>query len=198
MPNRNPLYFVGALLFAFVVTFGAGYSVGRGTASADALAANRRADSLVVVIGEREAALTAALAANDIVTDQIDRVKEKAVAPRARVRAVDLAAVPDTCRPLVQTILADADTVFVTDSTAIVKLEAQNAVLANELAGATTLLLKSRSELAQQAQRTSSAPPKKLLGILPRPALTAGYGATLADGRIYTGPQVGVSFKVVL
>jgi hypothetical protein len=197
VPNRNTLIAAGAL-FAFVVVAIGGYSIGRGSASADALAANRRADSLAVVIAERLPQTDAVLAGNTIVVDSAARLVAKGNAPKRRVQTVNVAALPDTCQPIVQTILADAETVFVTDSAALALHEAQNVRLTNELTETAALLEASRAELRAQSTRIQAPPPKKLLGLVPMPSLTAGYGATLVGGRVQTGPQVGVSFKVVL
>lgn len=196
MPNRKPLYFVGALLFALIVTFGAGYSVGRGSASAEALAANRRADSLVVVIAERETALSAALAASALTTDKVDALVARTTVPKARVRSVNVAALPDTCKPIVQTILADAETVFVVDSTALLERDAQVTRLTNELVKAEDLLFETRGELAKQALRTQAPPPKKLLGLIPMPTLHGGYGGTYSEGKLHTGPTMDIGWTV--
>jgi hypothetical protein len=195
VPNRNTL----AILLIALSVFGAGiagYSIGRGTASSEALEANRRADSLVVVLAGREVALAAALAASDLTTAKVDSLKVRSAIPKARVRAIDLATVPDTCKTIVKTILANADTVFVTDSTALHEREGQVTRLTNELVKAEDLLFATRKELARQALRTQAPPAKKFLGLLPPPALSIGAGATLSGGRIYTGPTASLAWRV--
>ena len=196
MPTRNTLATIVALSVLILGAGLAGYSIGQGSASKEALAANRRADSLVVVIAEREVALSAALAASAVTTTKVDSLKARTVAPKARVRSIDLATVPDTCKTIVKTILADADTVFVADSAGLQERDAQVTRLTNELVKAEDLLFKTRGELAKQALRTQAAPPKKLLGLLPPPALTIGAGATLSGGRIYTGPTASLAWRV--
>lgn len=197
MPNRNTLIAAGAL-FAFVVVAIGGYSMGRGSASAEALAANRRADSLAVVIAERLPQTDAVLAGNTIVVDSAARLVAKGNAPKRRVQTVNVAALPDTCQPIVRTILADADTVFVTDSAALALHEAQNVRLTNELAKTSALLEASRKELRVQSTRIQAPPPKKLLGLVPMPNLYGGYGATLVDGRVHTGPTASLGWKIAL
>lgn len=194
---RHSLAAALTVLVAAFALFGAGYSVGSGRADAQAAAANRTADSLALVLDLQSEITDQALEANRLAVAEVEKLKAKSVAPRARVRSVDLATVPDTCKTIVQTILADADTVFVADSTAIVRLETQNDSLASRLTVTNGLLLDAKIELREQAKRTERKP-RKILGILPMPNVTVGAGGTYSGGRIYTGPSTTVGWSVKL
>lgn len=196
---RHSLAVALTVLVAAFALFGAGYSVGSGRADAQAAAANRTADSLALVLDLQSEITDQALEANRLVVAEVEKLKAKSAAPRARVRSVDLATVPDTCKTIVQTILADADTVFVADSTAIVRLETQNDSLASRLTVTNGLLLDAKIELREQAKRTERKP-RKILGILPMPTVTVGAGATYdpADKRIHTGPSATAGWSVKL
>jgi hypothetical protein len=194
---RHNLAIALTAVVAVFALFGIGYSVGSGKADARALAANRTADSLATVLDLQTQITDQVLEANRLVVAEVESLKERSAAPRARVRSVSVAQVPDTCKAIVETILADADTVFVADSSAIARLESQNDSLASRLSVTNGLLLDAKIELREQAKRTERKP-RKILGLIPMPTVTVGAGGTYSGGRVHTGPSTTVGWSVKL
>lgn len=197
-PTRWSTGAVLAFAAAFFLTGAvAGYGVFVTRADGRAVEANQRA----AVEAERAVAAQAladsALEAHRLAVRKLDALEEKRAAPASRLASARTQPVPAVCDTIVQTILAAADTVIAVDSARIAVLEADNERLTSALTSAKASLASAEAELRLQSKRTETAP-RKLLGLVPMPKVSLGYGAVHTDGRVEHGPALTVGWTVAL
>jgi hypothetical protein len=186
-----------------------GYRLGGNQMTERAQEANRRA---LAAAGEAQAARAAAdLALEEhraavVWADSLEQARERAEARLAavRVRRVPLPeVVPDTCRVFavevdrLQEEVRTLEAIGRVDSVRIETLTQDNTRLARALSASQSALLGIEKELKEQSKRTETAP-RKILGIIPVPDITFGYGLTSDGSRTMRGAQVGVGYRIKL
>lgn len=181
-------------LTCFIAGAAAGSLLTR-TTDRDVAEANARAAVLAERLEAAEAVADAALEEHRIAVRELRTLEAKRAPAIERFRAPR--PVPAECDTVVREIRAEAERIIEIDSTRIAVLEADNGRLAEELSKTIDALADANRELREQARRTVKAP-RRLLGILPRPELTFGYGATYSEDRLRHGPQLTLGFKVPL
>jgi non-ribosomal peptide synthetase component E (peptide arylation enzyme) len=199
-------------LYAFVtyaVLVMVGYFAFATVTDARAAKANARADSMAVVARAEVERTAEVLATHDSLAAVLEALGRRAarvdtVVIRARAAVPPVAATTpatDTiwkARSLAQdVVIAAQDSAIAFRDGMVRTLRADNANLSTSLLRSTEKLAAAAAELERQSRRTERAP-RKLLGLIPMPVLTIGYGAGLADGKIATGPQLTLGWKVSL
>ena len=196
---------VAGILFGSIVGAVLGLFAASVRTTNAAIEANARADSMAVVLQLTDADLAAVTAAHEraLAELRLPPVKDTVVV-RLRDQLPALTpATPATDTTWKVRSLAQ-DTIIVRQDSTIADLQHDNRILTADNANLASSLLDVRgelqaaaAELERQSERTEAAP-RKLLGLLPLPKLTLGYGATVADGEVKTGPQVTLGWTVSL
>lgn len=163
------------------------------TAATNAEAAHRALEATLEDLAAAKDTIAALRARGaEVRTRYVTRVKE-IPAPQQ-----DLPSVCDVCVArghLLESALATSDSVIANQDTTITAQS--NAIQDAQQAAirASAELGRAKSALDKQSKRTDSALPHKLLGLIPLPAASIGYGATLVDGNIRTGPVIALAWR---